>query len=220
MNSKIPFQTEPRLSHDGNGCSLVIYKGRSMNPTLVEPELMEVQPIAFDSIKVGDVVLFRCPNETNKNVVHRVIKIQPGALRTRGDNNTSNDPYLVGPDDIIGLVVASWRGDIRRDISGGWRGMALSRLLICRVVAIETGSRFMLSRAYRFLSLLTAPVAKLVLPSRFQPRIIHYPDHTRWRYQLFLANRHIGGFDAATKKWEIRRPYRLIVDETNLPRPH
>lgn len=190
-----------------------------MNPTLVEPELMEIQPITFDSIKVGDVILFKCPNDTAKNVVHRVIELVQGALCTRGDNNTTNDPYLVGSDEIIGLVVASWRKEVRRVVPGGWRGRVLARLLLFRAKAINVASVLFLSKTYRLLSSWISPVANFLLPSGFQPRIIHYPDHTRWRYQLFVANRRIGRFDVTTGQWEIRRPYRLIVDLEKLPRP-
>lgn len=141
-----------------------------------------------------------------------------GALCTRGDNNTTNDPYLVGSDDIIGLVVASWRKEVRRVVPGGWRGRVLARLLLSRARAMKIASELFLSKAYRLLSSWISPVANFLLPTRFQPRIIHYPDHTRWRYQLFVANRYVGGFDVTTGKWEIRRPYRLIVDLEKLPR--
>ena len=218
MNSKLLSKAESSLTRESKNYSLVIYKGRSMNPTLMEPELMEVVSIGFNSIRIGDVILYHHPYDAQKNVVHRVVDIQVRALKTRGDNNTRNDPYVVTADHVIGMVVASWRKDVRRVVRGGWMGRASATLWLFRALAIKIASQLFLSRAYRLLSSWMSPMAIYLLPTTFQPRVIHYPEQSQWRYQIFIANRRIGRFDVTTGQWEIRRPYRLIVDVEKLPR--
>jgi len=92
-----------------------------MNPTCREPDLLEIIPYGDRPVKRGDIICFRPPGSSH-SVVHRVIRITSGGIRTRGDNNTENDPYLAHPSDINGKVVSAWRGRNSRRIAGGWRG--------------------------------------------------------------------------------------------------
>ena len=89
-----------------------------MNPTIGERDLLEIAPYDKRTIRVGDVILFQ-PPEGGQPVVHRVVDILPKGIRTCGDNNTHIDPYLLQSTDIIGQVVAAWRGQKRRKIVGG-----------------------------------------------------------------------------------------------------
>ena len=77
------------------------YTGPSMNPTLREPELMEVVPYGKRAVRCGDVILFRSPGG-GQSVVHRVTRVTPDGIRTRGDNNRSEDAYSLQPAHIIG----------------------------------------------------------------------------------------------------------------------
>ena len=207
--------SNPSATRDVKECFCVVYSGRSMNPTLMEPELMEVVPVSADEIRTGDVILFRRPDDTT-NIVHRVVAVSRGAFRTRGDNNRHADTFPVTANAIIGLVVASWRGSRRRIIHGGIRGTAISWLLLGRLYALTIGGR-LLPDAYRFISRICSPLAHRILPGRLRPRIVQNPDHTHWRYQLFIGKKLIGRCHATTGEWEIRRPYLLIVDIRKLP---
>lgn len=208
---------ESSATADAKGCFCVMYTGRSMNPTLMEPELIEVVTISADDIRKGDVILFRRPDDTN-NVVHRVVYVSSGAFRTRGDNNCYADTFPVTADEIIGLAVASWRGSRRRIIHGGIRGRVISWLLLGRSYVLMIWGR-LLADAYRFISRICSPVAQRILSGQLRPRIVRYPEHVLWRYQLFIGKKLIGRCHATTGQWEIRRPYRLIVDITKLPHP-
>lgn len=188
-----------------------------MSPTLREPCLMEVVPVLSNSIRRGDVILFHCPDETGKNVVHRVIDVHSAALKTRGDNCIQLDPYSVTSDRVIGLVIACWRGNKRRIVYGGTFGRILSWYLLFRAWVSTICRRLLWGDCCGMLTFVIAPVADFILPDRFQPRVIQYPEHARWRYQLFIGNKYIGRFDSTIGKWEIRFPYRLIVDIRKLP---
>ena len=198
--------------------SRMAYFGHSMNPTLIEPEIIDVIKISPKEIRKGDVIVFYRPDDTITNVVHRVVDMSREGFRTRGDNSLCADPYWVTGDQIIGQVVASWRGNRRQAIHGGIRGRFISLSLLCKVYILTSGGRLWTS-GYRLLSCVSSPLAQLMLPVRLQPRLIQYPDHARWRFQLFIGNKFIGRYDATTREWEIRRPYRLLVDVGKLPHP-
>jgi len=57
----------------------------------------------IEDIKVGDVITFECDD---KNIVHRVIKIEDGIYTTKGDNNNIEDSKcIIKFEDIMGRVV-------------------------------------------------------------------------------------------------------------------
>ena len=85
------------------------YVGPSMNPTLREPEIMEIMPYDSRPLRVGDVAFF-LPPEADQPVVHRIVRVTPAGISTLGDNNTQEDAFLLQPKSIKGQVVAAWRG--------------------------------------------------------------------------------------------------------------
>ncbi|MEJ2869474.1 hypothetical protein WCD74_16980 [Actinomycetospora sp. OC33-EN08] len=66
------------------------------------------------SVEVGDVVTYRPPVANHPlTVTHRVVSLAPdGSFRTRGDINGAEDPWTVGPADLVGeaAVVAPGLG--------------------------------------------------------------------------------------------------------------
>ena len=75
------------------------YVGPSMNPTLREPEIMEIMPYDGRPLRVGDVAFF-LPPEADQPVVHRIVRVTPAGISTLGDNNTREDPFLLQPESI------------------------------------------------------------------------------------------------------------------------
>lgn len=115
-----PFAHGGRLT--GCGCPrseisgshfFAAYAGPSMNPTLVEPELIEIEPYYERPVRVGDVVFFTPPGE-QALIVHRVVRLTAAGIRTRGDHNARDDAELLEPADI---QAKSWRRG--GDNSGG-----------------------------------------------------------------------------------------------------
>jgi hypothetical protein len=66
--------------------------GCSMDPILIEHDLLEVLPCNDKPIRVGDVIVFHSP--MNGTIfAHRVTAVLPDGIRTSGDNNRYEDPW-------------------------------------------------------------------------------------------------------------------------------
>ncbi|WP_328447993.1 signal peptidase I [Streptomyces sp. NBC_00386] len=73
----------------------------SMEPKLPTGSVVIAQREPVKSLKVGDIVIFHRPDEPERQVVHRIVKITPSAegpvLETKGDANRTQDPWHVRP---------------------------------------------------------------------------------------------------------------------------
>jgi hypothetical protein len=190
------------------------YVGPSMNPTLREPEMMEIMPYDSRPLRAGDVAFFLSP-EADQPVVHRIVRVTPAGISTLGDNNTQEDTFLLQPKDIKGQVVASWRGQKRRKIVGGLRGRLTSRWLRWRRV-LDRNVSSLLHPLYQALSH-WGLIAWLV-PAPFRPRVVLFHARGRDQFQLLLGQRIIGRYDDQRRQWQIQRPFQLFVDGRVLPR--
>ncbi len=190
------------------------YIGPSMNPTLREPEIMEIMPYDRKPLRVGDVVFFLSPG-ADQPVVHRVVRVTPAGISTLGDNNTQEDTFLLQPKSIQGQVVAAWRGQKRRKIAGGFQGRLKSRWLRWRRV-LERGVSLFLHPLYQALS--RWRVVTRLLPVPFRPRVVVFRAQDRDQFQLLLGQRVIGRYDDYRHQWQIQRPFHLFVDGRALPR--
>ncbi len=189
------------------------YVGPSMNPTLREPALLEVEPYGNRPVRVGDVI-FYLPPASDQPVVHRVVRVTPAGLCTQGDNNVREDAYRLHPENIQGQVVAVRRGLKRRRIAGGRRGRLTGSVLrggtsLCRSVLP------VLHPLYQALSR-RGGIARL-LPTPFRPRVVVFHTQKRDQYQLLLGRRVIGRYDESRQQWQIQRPFDLLVEESTLP---
>jgi SynChlorMet cassette protein ScmC len=190
------------------------YVGPSMNPTLREPEMMEIMPYAGRPLRVGDMVFF-LPPQNDQPVVHRIVRVTPAGISTLGDNNTREDTFLLQPKDIQGQVVAAWRGQKRRKIAGGLQGRWTSHQLRWRRV-LDRGVSPLLHPLYYALSHWGLIARLLSVP--FRPRVVVFQTQGRDQFQLLLGQRIIGRYDNRKRQWQIQRPFRLFVDERALPR--
>ena len=191
------------------------YVGSSMNPTLREPEIMEIKPYVGRPLRVGDVAFF-LPPEADQPVVHRVVRVTPAGISTLGDNNTQVDTFLLQPKSIKGQVVAVWRGQKRRKIAGGYQGRLTNRWLRWRRV-VERGVSLLLRPLYRTLS--HRGLIAWALPASFRPRVVVFQVRGRDQFQLLLGKRIIGRYNDQRHQWHIQRPFQLFVDGKRLPRP-
>lgn len=189
------------------------YVGPSMNPTLRDPALLEIEPYGNRPVRVGDVVFFLSP-EADQPIVHRVIRMTPAGISTLGDNNTREDAFLLQPENIQGQVVAAWRGQHRRRIAGGLRGRVASRGLRWGLGLCRSASP-VLQPLYHALSR-RGWVARC-LPTPFRPRVVVFRAQGRDQYQLLLGRRVIGRYDNSRHQWQIQRPFHLLVDGRSLP---
>jgi signal peptidase len=186
------------------------HTGASMYPTLHEPDLLEIDAHGDRPIRIGDVIFFMPPNG-DCPAVHRVVSVTPEGLQTKGDNNSSIDPWFIPPQDVIGRVVRAKQGTKQRPIYGGRVGQLWSFWM--------RG----LKEVVRCLSFFYHPLAR----SGFLRRLV--PLHKRMRivvlhrkggsaFKLLLGDWVIGNYQPGMHYWQIRRPFRLFVDERSLPK--
>jgi signal peptidase I len=201
----------------------VVYTGPSMNPTLYEPDLLEVKPCGTERVRPGDVVCFKSPDK-GMMVVHRVVAVRRREtrdgrpkedIRTRGDNNSADDPVLQAGD-IIGRVTAAQRGARRRVIHGGWQGLAVLRCARLGRV-IQRGAGLLPHTLYYLLARL-GPFDR-TLPASLRPRLVRFNTRHRAFLKLLMGRQAIGHYEFRRAEWRIRRPFRLFVDEQTLPSP-
>jgi hypothetical protein len=204
-----------------DGSLRLVYSGTGMNPTFQGPELLEVQPYGVRRVRPGDVVCYESP-ATGKTVVHRVVSTggrrtgdggPKDEIRTRGDNSRADDCGLLRAGDIIGRVTAAQRGARRRAIRGGWTG-----LVALRCVRLGQGIRRSASFLPHELYDLATGLGPFhyLLPRRFRPRLVRFDARCRVVLKLLSGRRTVGQYDAIWKRWRIRRPFRLFVDEQTL----
>jgi hypothetical protein len=56
-----------------------------------------------------------------------------------------------------------------------------------------------------------------LLPARLAPRVVSAVENDRLYFDLWIGRRMVGSFDPRQQRWEIRRPFHLLVDEAALP---
>lgn len=192
----------------------VVYTGPSMNPTLAEPDLLEVRPYGEQAVCVGDIIYFQSP-ENERPIIHRVVRVTSQGIRTRGDNNPQNDPYLVQPADIIGKVVAAQRGERKRQIAGRWQGRFFVRGIKLERAVNRLSTRLGHSTYYW---LARSGIFRRLLPAAMKPRVVCFQGRHQTFLKLLIAERLIGQYDHRHERWIIQRPFRLFVEEQTLPR--
>ncbi len=196
------------------GVLLSGYIGPSMNPTLLDGDMLEIQPYHGRPVHPGDVVFFRRPGGEGY-IVHRVVLRSRARVLTRGDNNPQADPFLLRPSDIMGRVVAARRRNRRRKISGGFRGIVRGRLLLA-TRGIKRRGAFALHEPYQALA--SSGAFRRLLPRSLRPRCVESESMKGGkRLHLVFLGRVVGRFDGAKRIWMIRKPFKLLVDETLLP---
>jgi len=209
----MPFQNSG--GNASGGKFFAAYSGSSMHPTLRELEIMEIRPYDRRPLRVGDVAFFLSPEE-DQPVVHRVVRVTPAGIATRGDNNPREDTSLLQPKSVKGRVVAAWRGQKRRTIAGGLRGRLTSR----RVRWGRVLGRGLSSRLHPFYQALShGGVIARAVPASWRPRVVVFRVRGREQLQLLLGQRIIGRYDDLSRQWRLQRPFKLFVDGRALPRP-
>jgi signal peptidase I len=67
----------------------------SMRPTISPGDVAVTQAVPVSSLKVGDVIVFYPPGVTAEPVMHRIVSLDNGLIKTRGDANNVDDPWQV-----------------------------------------------------------------------------------------------------------------------------
>jgi len=206
MNKK-PFESMEKMESKYNTCI-----SPSMYPTLQAGDGIELYTYKAPSeMRVGDVIVYPHPNGS-VDVVHRIIRINPDGVITRGDNNNKIDPYTVSFDDIIGKVIAAKRRDRYLCIRGGRTGFLIHRLMLLRKY-----TRPWVLLPFRMVSNAVAAWGVLnVFHSALNLQIVRVRRNHRDQCILVSGNRAVCRQLADTVEWQIRFPYKLFVNKRRL----
>jgi len=90
----------------GHVTPLLTVKSGSMKPTLMIGDVILIEPVKPEDIRVGDVIVFHNP-WTGRLIVHRVVQKTSEGVYTKGDANPGIDPWSPIP---YNLVVGKWTG--------------------------------------------------------------------------------------------------------------
>jgi len=189
------------------------YLGPSMKPILKPGDRLQIIPYSAEKVRRGDVIVFIPPGGVTK-VIHRVVSMDSQGVRTRGDNSTHVDPWTLSPNDVLGRVVSVKRGKRRLRIIGGVMGQLFS-LTYRAVQTIDSTLSYVLRPGYRRLA--TNGIFRSWLPDQMKPRVISFNRPAGTELQLLLGRCVIGRCLPGKNEWNIRRPFRLFVDEEALP---
>ena len=187
-----------------------------MNPTLTARDLLEIASFTNDrQPKVGDVILF-LPPQLDYPVVHRIVGISPRGIRTRGDNSSYADPWYLKNENIYGRVVGAGSGNRQHKIAGGLSGRLIGRY--CRIRRLSMARIVNLLRpVYR--SLCSGGILNRLIPVRLSPRLVTFTSGSNTSHKLLLGRKVVGTYDPIQEQWQIRHPYRVLVNKSFLLPP-
>jgi len=191
----------------------VNYIGPSMNPILKSGDRLRIIPYNGKEVGRGDVIAFLPPGGDPK-IIHRVVSVSAKGIRTRGDNSSHVDPWILRPDQILGRVVAAQRGNKRRRIFGGTVGRFFA-VTVRAIHGVDSCVSFLLRPAYREFA--RAGIFIRLLPAQTRPRVISFDGAAGKELQLLMGRWVVGRWLPGRTRWHIRRPFRLFVDEESLP---
>jgi len=189
--------------------TMIVYRGRSMNPTLREPDVLDIIPRNISALRRGDVIAFR-PKKLDLIVIHRVVDVSETGIRTKGDRWNGADRHVVQAEEVLGLVQSAWRGNRSRLIVGGRAGRIRARLLQARRI-IDKPFVSMIKYFAKYIQF-EGILAKL-WPEKRRLSVAVFGNDERIVLRLILDRRAIGWLDARrAEQWRIAPLFRPFID--------
>jgi signal peptidase I len=185
--------------------------GCSMNPTLWEGDLLKVVPFDEKSVQVGDVIVFTSPIDGTL-IAHRVIATSFSYIRTKGDSNGKEDPWLVRHGAVLGKVVESSHNTKNQNIHGGLNGLLLAKLSNYKHITFLKSKRFL----YPIFQAIQKRNIRLNNLS-MEPKVACFKGKDKKNILLISGKTVIGNYDEKYNKWYIHPIYRLFINEASLP---
>ena len=184
-----------------------------MYPTFIPGDVLYIKECKEKEIKKGDIIVFKT-GENEKNIVHRVVSIDNSGIRTRGDNNSNIDNSVLTQKDIQGKVLNFERQGKKYPVSGGQTGL------------IKANFIRLMRRANRKILNIFRPFYRLILQFSFLKilfsgkktfRVLSFKKPEGTEKQLMAGSYVIGRLRPGYKRWHIKVPFRLFIDEKSLP---
>jgi signal peptidase I len=192
----------------------VIYTGPSMNTTLRAGDELQVEPHEGKKIRAGDVIVFISPENGHK-ITHRVISVHSRGIQTRGDNNKNIDPWVLSPENIVGRVSYYRRGKRRKKVLAGTIGQ-LFAVEVKATKMVDSGITLLLRPVYRWM--VRTGFIRRLFHNQIKQRVISLSRPEGVELQLLIGRCVIGRLRSGKAQWQIRRPFRLFLDEASLPK--
>lgn len=85
---------------------LMTVTGSSMEPTITARDVILVDTTEKQPV-IGDIVSYHHTFEENERLIvtHRIVGIEKGSYRTKGDAYADPDGYMVSPEDVVGVML-------------------------------------------------------------------------------------------------------------------
>lgn len=77
----------------------------SMEPTMHVNGVVIVEKTTYEDVKEGDIIMYKV---NDKMITHRIIEKSSEGITTKGDNNQTEDAYLLTEENIQAKVVKIW----------------------------------------------------------------------------------------------------------------
>ena len=125
----------------------IVASGYSMIPTVWPGELIEIQPVVIENVKIGDIIAFQ---RIQHMVVHRVVMIQnlndETFITTMGDSNLKVDE-VINNANFIGKVKVKNNTLVHRG-----QPILIKRSIYSGIAFVFTYSNALIKRVLRLLS--------------------------------------------------------------------
>ena len=84
------------------GANIHIVASNSMKPEFKAGDIAITYKTDFDKLEVGDVITYL---DDNKIIIHRIVEINDGFIKTKGDNNSTEDKVLIDRQNYLGKLI-------------------------------------------------------------------------------------------------------------------
>lgn len=190
------------------------YVGRSMNPYLLQNDLLFWKPVDIAQVAKGDIIIFEALCN-GKLIIHRVVKINPDiSFITKGDNNKSPDKNPVTVDRLVGIITGGVRASRKLRIPKGNMGMVFHYAAQLRKITLPVIQTIFSSIYYLIAD---SKIFPKVLSPVIQQKLVVVKTTEGYDMQIYYGN-HLAGWRAQQDRgWTIRIPFRIFLDTAILP---
>lgn len=199
-------------------CVFFRHKEHSMDPILLEGDLLEVLPYKDEQVKIGDIIVFYSP-KSDAIIAHRAVSVKPDGICTRGDNNRFDDSWCLHRSAVIGKVISATRYQKRRDVQGGLLGLVLARWRH-RWYKLGRMCIYLIYTIYRFIPCLSI-LSQKILPSLgvhfIKPKVAVFKANDNRKIILLSGERIIGEYSTINGQWHINFLFSFFIDRSALP---
>lgn len=207
-----------------NKKNIMIYYGKSMTPLFSGGDILHILPCECSDLKAGDVIVFSTPSNQTF-IAHRIFSIGKEGIKTKGDNSKSPDIWVLNSNNIIGKVSHIQKDNKLRKVYGGLAGRTyyvFNKLFM----AVKNISFLALRPVYNgisekglcsFFSLNKSSIDRRGFRGLLTARLLVVKKNNEKELQLLIGRYLIGRLRNDRNKWEIKRPFRVFINEKTLP---